>query len=222
MEHKHSSYPLAIRQVEENGLFSGYASIFNIRDLHNDVILPGAFNVQGTLPLLWQHKPEEPIGVINTIREDKRGLFVEGKLLLDVQRAKEAYTLLKSGVTNGLSIGFKVDDYTIDPQTGVRNIHRVALFEISLVTFPANPEAQITSVKMHEEEMKQTNLPTTIRAFEEFLRDAGYSRRVAKAIATHGFQAAFSDETPCDAALSDGDLLTIDAALDSAFIRLCS
>jgi HK97 family phage prohead protease len=97
--------------------------------------------------MLWQHQQDEPIGVFERMFEDKRGLYVEGSLLLDVQRANEAHSLLKAGVVKGLSIGYSPLRYKIDEKTGVRVLAEVELWEVSLVTFPANAAANVTVVK---------------------------------------------------------------------------
>ena len=184
LETKHLEFPLSLKNLADDGLFAGYASVFDVIDSHKDVIIRGAFartlTERGTdIKLLWQHRTDEPIGVITKIREDSKGLYVEGKLLLEVKRAEEAHALLKTGAIEGLSIGYTVREFDIDEQTGVRILKDIDLWEVSLVTFPANPSAQVTHVK--------NKLPSTIREFEHFLRDAGYSRKQAKSLAASGF-----------------------------------
>lgn len=145
---------LHLKSYDENGSFAGYASIFHVVDNQQDMMLAGAFastlEKSGGIKLLWQHNFEEPIGYFTQLREDARGLYVEGKLLLDVQRAKEAHALLKAGAIAGLSIGYVPVKYRIDPQTGVRLLEEVDLYEISLVTFPANEQATVHAVKQEE------------------------------------------------------------------------
>lgn len=146
---------LQLKQLDDAGRFAGYASIFNVVDNQNDRVLPGAFRQtlaeqDGGIKLLWQHNFDEPIGVFTALREDTRGLYVEGRLLLDVQRAKEAHALLKAGAICGLSIGYVPVKYHIDPETGVRVLEEVALYEVSLVTFPANGDATVHAVKQEE------------------------------------------------------------------------
>jgi len=150
-------YKMEIKSLNEAGYFSGYASVFGELDNHKDVIMHGAFsdtldtkNEALDVKLLWQHNAAEPVGVFDLIREDSYGLYVEGHLLLDVARAKEAYSLLRSGAVKGLSIGYKVRKASLDPETGIRLIKALDLFEISLVTFPANELALISEVKFDE------------------------------------------------------------------------
>jgi HK97 family phage prohead protease len=97
--------------------------------------------------LLWQHQWEQQIGVITQIFEDKHGLYVEGQLLLEVARAKEAHALLKAGALRGMSIGYTVKKSRRDVETGARELLAVELWEVSLVTLPANMAAQVTVVK---------------------------------------------------------------------------
>lgn len=154
-ESKHFQCTLALKNIEENGVFAGYGSVFNIVDSQRDMVLPGAFeeSVSGNgqrIKLLWQHDAKEPIGVIEELREDAQGLYVRGRLLLQVARAREAYALLKEGVLSGLSIGYSPVRYRLDADSGVRLLSKVDLWEISLVTFPANDAARVTVVKQEE------------------------------------------------------------------------
>lgn len=143
---------LEIKSLTEEGRFAGYASLFGNVDNQKDVMERGAFartlHEKGTaIKLLWQHRMDEPIGQIDRLFEDDKGLYVEGRLLLSLQRGREAYDLVKSGALEGLSIGYRPVKYRIDPQTGIRHLQQVDLYEISLVTFPANAAAGITVVK---------------------------------------------------------------------------
>jgi uncharacterized protein len=151
---KHITCPLNIKELSDKGVFAGYASVFNVVDSHNDSIEPGAFAASlkkraggKKVKLLWQHHTDEPIGQFRSIREDSHGLYVEAQLSLEVQKAYEAYLLLKTGTVEGLSIGYNTVKSMIDDRTGVRILTEIDLWEISLVTFPANPDAQITMVK---------------------------------------------------------------------------
>lgn len=185
MQKKHITANFEIKGVEEDGTFTGYASVFNVIDSQNDAILKGAFEKtikkrKGDIKMLWQHKVDEPIGNFIYLREDSHGLLVKGKLMLDVQRAKEAYALLQSGVINGMSIGYAVLEADYNDEIGVRLIVEVDLFEVSLVTFPANEDAVITSVKNSE--------ISTMRDMQKLLVKKGYSYKEAEAIAARQFE----------------------------------
>ncbi len=151
-EQRQVSVPLEIKSIEPDGRFAGYASVFDMTDNQRDRVLRGAFRetLKGRVrevKLLWQHEQSEPIGYFSEMFEDVHGLYVEGRLLMDVSKAREAYALMKEGVVSGLSIGYSPLRYTIDPDSGVRLLHKVALWEVSLVTFPANDASRISVVK---------------------------------------------------------------------------
>lgn len=158
MERKALECALQLKSLDDVGAFEGYGSVFDVVDSQRDVVARGAFreSLQTSRPqdikLLWQHQMDEPIGVIEQCFEDARGLVVKGRLLLEVAKAREAYTLLKNKAVTGLSIGYAPSRYSINPDTRVRTITALKLFEISLVTFPSNPQAQVTTVKSHRED----------------------------------------------------------------------
>ncbi|MBN9343146.1 MAG: hypothetical protein BGO76_04115 [Caedibacter sp. 38-128] len=149
------SYPIELKYLEEEGVFEGYASVFEHLDDHGDRVVKGAFIdslrqwwYSGQVPkMLWQHDPSQPIGVWESLEEDGHGLQVKGRLLLDVQRGREAYALMKAGVLDSLSIGYRVLEARPGLKSGERLLSKLELHEISLVTFPANDCAKITQVK---------------------------------------------------------------------------
>ncbi len=145
-----------IDMIDEDGMFEGYAAIFNVEDLSRDIIEPGAFMRTlrdkdiGDIKLLYQHQPSELIGHWVEIREDERGLYVRGHILGDLVRGREALSLLRAGVLDGLSIGFHVVKGHRDQITGIRTLFEVDLWEISLVTFPMQQGARILSAKFDQ------------------------------------------------------------------------
>ena len=162
------------------GTFEGYGSVFGNKDLGNDVIEAGAFakslkrRKPQNVKLLYQHKSDMPIGVFDEIKEDEHGLVVKGRLALKTQAGAEAYELLKMGALDGLSIGFRVNpkEVSYDKRGNKRIIKEVDLMEVSLVTFPMNPQATVRSVKGEE---------ISIREWENGMRDAfSLSRSEAK------------------------------------------
>lgn len=181
--------------LDEDGSFRGYGSVFDVVDSYRDVVEKGAFQKtlkahkeKGSMPaLLWQHDPTQPIGVYTLMREDDTGLYVEGKLALLTKQGREAYELLKMGALNGLSIGFNIPKggQEWDDEKGVNFIREVDLWETSVVTFPANEAAQIAQVRAQElQRMKSSE-----KEFERTLRDAlGLSKREAAAVVCHGFK----------------------------------
>ena len=130
--------------------FEGYASLFGVPDGAGDVVARGAFAASlrkrppGKVRMLYQHFTHEPLGVWETIREDARGLYVKGRLVLDVQRAREVRSLIREGALNGLSIGFRTVRATC--QAGHRVLNEIELWEISVVTFPLLAGSKVTAI----------------------------------------------------------------------------
>lgn len=127
----------------------GYACLFDVPDLGRDLVERGAFAVSlarqgaGGVRMLYQHDPAEPIGVWTDVIEDGRGLYVRGRLSPFVARAREVAALVRDGALDGLSIGFKAVTARTDPRTRLRRIARIDLWEVSVVTFPMQPQARI-------------------------------------------------------------------------------
>lgn len=173
--------------VDEDGVFSGYASLFGVTDLAKDRVEKGAFvnslKVRGAagIRMLFQHDPNEVIGQWLEIREDVRGLFVKGRLATEVARAREVLALMRGQALDGLSIGFKTVRSAKDAANGTRRILEADLWEISVVTFPMLPSARVHDVKAAQP------FPTT-REFETWLRrDAGLTRSEARGVIARGF-----------------------------------
>lgn len=148
-----SAKTTAVGAAESAGYFAGYASVFGRLDRGRDIVLKGAFarsiaerGPQG-IKVLWQHDPREPVGVLEDIGEDDHGLYVKARLLMDVRRAREARALLAAAALDGLSIGYRPIVADRDEKTGVRTLKDVDLWEVSLVTFPMQEAARITSFK---------------------------------------------------------------------------
>jgi len=180
---------LDLKSTGDDGVFEGYASLFDAEDLSRDIIAPGAFRdslsrkgPQG-IRMLFQHRPDEPIGTWDDLKEDRRGLFVRGRLATDVARAREVLSLMRAGAIDGLSIGFRVLEAHRDRVRAIRRIEKADLWEISVVTFPMLPGARIRTVK-HRPFASAT---PTGRELERWLtQDAGLTRSEARALLRHG------------------------------------
>lgn len=178
-----------LESSDDNRTFSGYGSTFGNTDRVGDIVEAGAFSKSldehkgnGSMPsLLLHHDLNRPIGVWSEMREDAKGLYVEGKLTRGVRDADEAYALLKDGALHSMSIGYRVKREEYDRKTGINHLHEIALHEVSLVTIPANAEAVIGAVKNAD------GMPD-VREIERILRDAGFSRRESKAFISEGLQ----------------------------------
>ena len=200
MKHKNANPAMKHRQVafkadavNEDGTFKGYASVFGNVDSYGEIVDPGAFEESlalikasgDPLPVLWQHDPRQPIGGSDLLKEDATGLLTEGFLLTDIiPLAKQAHALMKRRVVKGLSIGYFVEKSSYNEKTGIRNLQKLSLQEYSIVTFPANTLATVESVKAA---VKEGKLPT-LREFEDFLCEAGFSKTQATAVAGNGLR----------------------------------
>ena len=186
---------------ENKGMFSGYGSIFNKKDLGNDVMMDGAFaksiaskGARG-VKLLYQHKADEPIGVFDEIIEDRKGLKVKGRLAMGTQKGKEVYELMKMGAIDGLSIGYRVSPKGAhyDEKGKRRMLKEVDLMEISAVTFPMNPRARIQAVK---------GSGKSVREWEVILREAGELSRSESKVAANAVHKAL-DQREVDSEQTD-------------------
>lgn len=197
------AFALQIKATGEDGSVEGYGSMFGVRDSYDDVIAPGAFagslaahKAAGTMPaMLWQHSTSEPIGVWSEMVEDAKGLRIKGQLALATARGREAHELLKMGALNGLSIGFVSKNWTYERETDIRTLTEIDLWEVSLVTFPANQAARVTNVKAGDiADIK------TVRQLERTLRDAGLSEGAAKAFVAQAKRIALDERDAHEAA----------------------
>lgn len=188
MNMKHLSFDFDVKSLDETGTFSGYASVFGNRDSAGDVVQKGAFArtlaewaQKGRMPpMLWQHDRKQPIGCFTLMKEDDKGLYVEGKLLIDdIPQAKTAHALLKNKVLGGMSIGYSVQNWEYDKVNSVLNLLELKLYEVSLVTFPANEQATVDNVK--------NGLPER-EIIIKHLKDLGFSQKQAEAFCDSGLK----------------------------------
>lgn len=160
--------------VTDTGEITGYGSVWHNLDSYGDWVEPGAFarsiaaHTRGDVKvkMLNQHDVECPIGVWDHLEEDGTGLLCRGRLLLDVQAAREAHALIKAGALDGLSIGFEIreggsefvdpadlppyvtgDIVDTHPNGQMRCVTDIDLWEVSVVTFPSNAPSTIHSVR---------------------------------------------------------------------------
>lgn len=165
---------------EKDGFFSGYASVFDGVDAYGDTIIKGAYqetlsNRKRPVQMRWNHYGDV-IGKWVTLKEDDKGLYVEGELTPNHSKAADVYASLKHGAIGGLSIGYRVVK-GIDNSTGGLDLHQIDLVEISVVETPADLNAQIDDVK------SSINNAESLKEIEAILRDAGsFSRADATAL----------------------------------------
>lgn len=183
---------------------TGYGSVFGEVDSYREIVAKGAFKEsirdlkakKRKLPMLWQHRTAEPLGVWDEVREDDRGLYLAGDLLKGVQVAEEARIRAQAGAVTGLSIGYYVLEDSMDEKSGIRTLKKLELLEVSLVTFPANDSARVDGIKFS---LNHGGRPS-IREFEALLRqEFGFSKEAAITIAKRGYAAWAGRESGSDA-----------------------
>jgi len=210
METKRFTVPFTIEGKEANenrdmGLFSGYGAVFGNVDLGGDIVEGGAFDESLKE---WQSKDEmpamfgfhsfvNPIGDWLEMREDEKGLFVKGQLWVKgdkrIEQAVVAHNIMRGTGPKGLSIGYRVQDHE-DQETErgmVRKLKKVQLLEVSVVGFSMNPKAKVEAVKSLTDDDGQI---ITKREMESVLRDAGLSRKQAKAFIAEGYKGLSRDD----------------------------
>ena len=196
---------------EDEGIFTGLASVYDTIDSYNETVAKGAFRKtlrenEGKFPMFWLHDIREPLGVVNA-KDGTKGLKIEGQLNLDVQSAREKRSLAIQGAIKGLSIGFKTikDEWKDD----VRVLKEIKLYEVSLIplNMQACPGAELGSVKMAEQFGE-------ITALLDALKEKGDLTDSEKEMiykARKGFYALIGDWEP----LEIGQIGPIDNTLDA-------
>jgi uncharacterized protein len=136
--------------LADEGKFTGRASVYGNVDHHNDIVMPGAFTKSLAkkgyrVPVLNQHDSHDPIGL--ALLEDSADALIvkEGELILELPSAKDAFVRMKHALLSGISIGYNTIRESYNGS--IRQLHEIELHEVSLVTFPANDMARVTSMK---------------------------------------------------------------------------
>lgn len=191
MLHKYLDSELELKAVRQSGEFEGYGSVFNNVDEGRDMVLPGAFkaSLKKRTPMMsFQHDITKIAGAYKTIREDDSGLYVKGVLNLNTELGRDTYELMRStpAAIKGMSIGYNIapGGMEMDMKRGIRKLKTLDVFDVSLVTVPMNPRANVARVKS----MLMSGAMPEIGDFEDFLRDAGLSRKQSKALLSKGFE----------------------------------
>ncbi len=138
--------PLELKSISEDGAFEGLAAVYGNVDTQGDRIPPGSLAecIGQQVPLLWSHKRDEPVG-LGKLEDSPAGVVIKGKFDLDTTAGREAYSRVKKGIVKGLSIGLQIVKHAYEGT--VRVIQKGIIREVSLVLFPANPDAQVLTVK---------------------------------------------------------------------------
>lgn len=185
-------FGLEIKAVDDTGVVEGYGSTFGGEpDSYGDIVVRGAFTdtlaahkAAGTMPLmLWGHQSfDPPIGNWTDMAEDRKGLKVVGQIDLEDPVGRRVHRAMMRKAVRTLSIGYDTVESREDPKRrNVRFLEKLDLWEVSPVNFAANRSAVITDVKT----IREGGMPS-LPQFEAFLREAGFSKTEAAAIAGKG------------------------------------
>ena len=212
MQHKLSPFDrLSVKFDDARpGFFSGYASVFGLVDSYGDTIAPGAYsktlqNRERPIQLRWNHYGGV-VGKWLTLREDEKGLYVEGELTPGHSVAQDAYALVKHGAVNGLSIGYRPIEAE-QKDDGTRLLKQIDMVEISIVETPADAAALMSDVK------SAIDGAVSLTEIEALLRDAGgFSRADACALVARIKSMGQSESVP-EKTASFAQLLALNAAV---------
>ena len=171
-----------IKAIDEAGYIAGVAAGYGNVDFGGDVIMPGALTkaIAGrtTVPMLLFHDHKRPVGGWSKFDETASGLNVEGRFAMKSDAGREAHALAEAGALPGLSVGYKTIRHRFEGKT--RQLHELALHEVSLVPVGMNDRAIVTSIK----DILSAGEALTVRHIEGILRDADVPKALAEAIAS--------------------------------------
>lgn len=158
----------SLTEKEEERILTGIATTKNL-DRVNDIVLPDGVNYTLPLPLLLQHDHNLPVGEVYKISKTNKGLEFEAKIAKIEEpgklkeRVDEAWQSVKNFLIKNVSIGFSSEDY-ITNKSGGLTFNKSDLYEISLVTIPANKDAKILNFKNIDSDLSTTNKTTKIKS----------------------------------------------------------
>lgn len=179
---KKTEHFMKFEKVSDEGVISGYITKFGEIDSYGTCTVKGCFSsamkrlAEGeTIPVLWQHDTHEPIGKFQSMKDDEKGCYAEIQLDLNVERAREAFSLAKNKIISGLSIGGVINKTVWDDVNKVLMMTDIDLYETSVVTFPACDTARIDDCR---------SSTVNIREMEHAFRKSGiFSQTDSKKLA---------------------------------------
>lgn len=193
-------YDFEIKAIDEAGYIAGIAAGYGNVDYGGDVIMPGALAKaiagRSSVPMLLFHDHSKPVGSWSKFTESAKGLEVEGRIAVKSRAGQEAHALAEAGALPALSVGYKTLRHRFEGK--IRQLHELSLHEVSLVPVGMNNVAVVTQIKSIIDGGAMPTLPE----FEEFLREAGFSKTQATAIAGKGLSHLLRGE-PGDAPDAD-------------------
>lgn len=187
MENKLELAISGFKAADEGMKFSCYGNTKGNIDHAQDRAIDGAYTKSidehksnGTMPkMFWMHNPyETPIGKWVDMREDEKGLLMEGEFA-NTEKGREVYELMKMGALDSFSIGYSVEEEKWNSENKCNDLVAVNIKEVSVVTFPCNEESRLVDIKA---KLEDGELPTK-RELEKLLTESGLSKRQARKIA---------------------------------------
>jgi len=190
LEEKYTAEPGLIMDADpEKKSWTGYAAVFGNKDLDDDVTMPGAFTKtlkengplgNNSILCLNQHITWQVLCKPSVLIEDTKGLYYECKLEADTSFGVDAVKLIAAGLVEENSFGFQTVKSAIqqpsdDWETWYRELYEVSLYEISPVTWGANPEARMQGMKSRGKDwLKQREVKLLKALREPNMRDETY------------------------------------------------
>ncbi|MFH5773583.1 phage major capsid protein [Paracoccus sp. NGMCC 1.201697] len=155
---------LTVKSVSEDKRIIRGIATTPAPDRVGDIVEPLGVTFKNPMPLLWQHKHDKPVGTVRFKVPTADGVEFEAELptIKDAgalkDRVDEAWQSVTSGLVSGVSIGFRALEYSFLDEGGMR-FTKSEVFELSLVTIPANAEATIQLVKSLDQERAASGTP---------------------------------------------------------------
>ena len=138
-------------------IIEGYAARFNNVDDGGDLIKPKAFlpliplgSKSNKFPLLWNHDDSNLIGTVETLKVNRRGLYITAHLNSELNLFTDTVKrYLQSDIQVGISIGYRIfKSSTQENSIGeLRKLESIRLLEISLTLLPMNTECLVKKIK---------------------------------------------------------------------------
>ena len=166
---------------------AGYANT-STKDRTGDIVLPEAWlkgveNYRKNPVLLYQHDHSKPIGKAESVRVDKKGIFVEGSVSDAAEKLHGVQTLIQDGALKSFSVGFRVKDADYDRTEDTFFIKELELLEISVVSVPANQESLFSIRKSFDDDLYSLSedqvekLPTVCGSLREAMQSLDKDRK---------------------------------------------
>jgi uncharacterized protein len=169
-----------IQDVDEvKGIVTGYFSIFGNKDSDGDIVIPGAYKKtlkengpQSEKPRilhLYQHDPTQVLGKPSVLKEDKKGLYFETQIS-QTSLGRDVIQLYMDKVLTEHSIGYQIVKREVDEQAEVQKLVELKLWEGSTVSWGANMEALVSTVKTATDKSYMDGLFAKLEALETAIK----------------------------------------------------